>query len=575
MIRKEHPTNTATPRRGGHKPATAADTLRFVPVGGLEEVGRNMMFFEYQDEIVLIDAGIQFPEEETPGVDFIIPNVSYLESKKHNIRGLILSHAHFDHVGAIPYLIEKLGNPIIYTTDLTKAMVERRQEEFRNAPKLRFQIVKHGDRVPISKHFTANFFEMAHTIPDTIGVSLETPVGNMVHYADFRIDYDENGKPQGLDHLESLSQKGVHTLFIDSTNADKEGFSMSEKTVEMNLQKLFEAAEGRIILATFSSMISRIAEIIAIAERLGRVVAINGRSMKENINIAQNLGYIKAKKGQLIPVEEVHKHRDNKILILTTGAQGQENAGLMRIANGDHRHVSVKAHDTIIFSSSVIPGNERSVQNLKDTLARQGAIVYQNSDIDIHSSGHAPKDELIMVIKLTKPKFLVPIHGHYFKRAANCKNGQLAGMPKENTFLPDNGHVAELTKETFVITKETIPAFYVMVDGLGVGDVEEVVLRDRLVLAQEGMVVIIASFNKTTGRLLKNPDIISRGFIYLKENKEILEEVRRKIKGLLARIPEQRLDADYLKTLIRDQIGQFLFTKTHRRPMVLPVVIEL
>ncbi len=574
MIRKEHSSPNSS-HRGGHKPTGAADALRFVPVGGLEEVGRNMMFFEYQDEIVLIDAGIQFPEEETPGVDFIIPNVSYLESKKQNIRGLILSHAHFDHVGAIPYLIEKLGNPIIYTTDLTKAMVERRQDEFRNAPKLRFQIVKHGDRVPISKHFTANFFEMAHTIPDTIGVSLETPVGNMVHYADFRIDYDENGKPQGLDHLEALSRQGVHTLFVDSTNADKEGFSMSEKTVEMNLQKLFEVAEGRIILATFSSMISRISEIIAIAERLGRVVAINGRSMKENINIAQNLGYIKAKKGHLIPVEEVHKHRDNKVLILTTGAQGQENAGLMRIANGDHRHVSVKPHDTIIFSSSVIPGNERSVQNLKDTLARQGAIVYQNSDIDIHSSGHAPKDELIMVIKLTNPKFLVPIHGHYFKRAANCKNGHLAGMPKENTFLPDNGHVAELTKDTFVITKETIPAFYVMVDGLGVGDVEEVVLRDRRVLAQEGMVVIIASVNKTTGRLLKNPDIISRGFIFLKENKEILEEVRRKIKGLLSRIPEQRMDADYLKTLIRDQIGQFLFTKTHRRPMVLPVVIEL
>ena len=547
-----------------------------MPLGGLEEVGRNMMFFEYKNEIVIIDMGIQFPEEETPGIDFIIPNISYLEPKKQNIRAILLTHAHYDHIGAIPYLIEKLGNPPIYTLPLTKAIIEKRQEEFRNAPKLKTHEVKFGDRIQLGKYFEAEFFGVAHTIPDTTGIVIKTPVGNMVHFADFRLDYTSDGKPLDLETYARVGRTGVHTFFADSTNADEPGNSISEKLVEKNLEELFKNAEGRIILASFASLLTRIYEIIKIADKLGRKVVLNGRSMKDNVQIVQNLGYIKIKKGLVVPVEEMHKYKDDKIFILTTGAQGEPQAGLMRIVSGEHKYIKLKDTDTVIFSASVIPGNERDVQNLKDNLARQGAIVYTSQHIDIHASGHAPKEDLKIVIKLIKPKFLVPIHGHYFKRQANSVNGREVGIHKENIKLMDNGQIGLITKDKFEISKDSVPAFYVMVDGLGVGDVEEVVLRDRRILAQEGMLVVIVTLGKRESRLLKNPDIISRGFIYLRENKELIDEIRKRIRGIIGRMPSyQPINADYLKSLLRDQLGQFIYNKTRRRPVIIPVIIEV
>ncbi len=558
------------------KRGTDKDALRLIPVGGLGEIGRNMCYLEYKDEIVIIDAGIQFPEESTPGVDFIIPNVASLEEKKDKIKALILTHAHFDHIGAVPYVIQKLGNPPIYTTVFTKALVEKRQADFPNMPRLQIHTIKEWDEIRISNYFTAQFFGVPHTIPDTTGVILKTPIGNIVHFADFRIDYNEHDEPQGLEQFERVGNMGVHTFMIDSTNADESGHSLSEKVVEKNIEDLLKNAEGRIMITTFASLLTRLDQIIQIADRLGRKVVLNGRSMKENIQIAQNLGYMRIKKGMVIPVEEMNHYKDNKIVILTTGAQGQSNAGLMKIVDGEHKHIRIRPGDTIIFSSSVIPGNERSVQNLQDNIARQGATVYNSKLIDIHSSGHAPKEDLTLVTKILKPKFVVPVHGHFFKRVANGQNAHEAGLPKSNIRIMDNGQVAHLTKDTFTITQETIPSFYVMVDGLGVGDVEQVVLRDRLTLAAEGMVVIIATLKREQGRLLKNPDIISRGFIYMKENQEILNDMRKRIRGIFDRIPRhQPLDADYLKSLIRDQIGQFLYNKTHRRPMVLPVIIEI
>jgi ribonuclease J len=390
------------------------------------------------------------------------------------------------------------------------------------------------------------------------------------------LDYDDEGNAHGLEEFEKLGKMGVHTFMVDSTAAEKPGHSISEKTVEKNLEEIFRAAEGRIAVATFSSLITRIAEIIKIAEKIGRKVALNGYSMKTNIQIAQNLGFVKAKEGTLISVEEISKYKDDKVLILTTGAQGESNAGLMKIINGEHRHIKIKPGDTFVLSSSVIPGNERSVQTVKDNLARQGAIVFHSALVDIHSSGHAPKGDIALVIKLLKPKFLMPIHGYYFMRAANGITARESGVAKENVRLMDNGEVAELTKDSFIVTKETVPAFYVMVDGLGVGDVEEVVLRDRRALAQEGMIVIILAVDRDKGKILKNPDIISRGFIYLKENQEMLDEIRKRIRSLMQRLPSYReVEPDYLKTLIRDQVGQFLYTKTKRRPMILPVIIEI
>lgn len=556
--------------------ATKESEVRFVPLGGLEEIGRNCSFFEHKDEIVVIDVGIQFPEEETPGIDYIIPNVSYLESKKGHVRGIILTHGHYDHIAAIHYLLERLGNPIIYTSPFTKAMVEKRHEEFPNAPKLAFQVVKDGDRVTISDHFSAEFFSVEHTIPESLGFVLETPAGKMVSFGDFRLEVNKKGEPQHLEVFEKVGTKGIHTVFVDSTNADFEGHSASEDVVEENLEQLIKNAPGRVIIASFSSLVDRLLEIIKISDKLGRKVTVNGRSMITNLDIAKQLGYFKEKKGQMIPLEEINKHKDEKIVILTTGAQGEPNAGLMRIVNGEHRLVRLKQTDTVIFSSSVVPGNERSVQALQDNIARQVDELYNSKLLDIHASGHAHGGDINLVLERIKPKFVVPIHGYYFKRKAMIKIAKAAGIEKARVKMMDNGHVASLSPNSFEITRDRVPATYVMVDGLGVGDVEEVVLRDRRSLAQEGMLVVIITIERHNGRLIKNPDIISRGFIYMKENQRVIEEVRTRIKNIVSRLPHsQDLEPDYLKTLIRDQVGQFLYTKTKRRPMVLPVVIEV
>ncbi len=552
------------------------DVLRLAPLGGLEEIGRNMTFFEYKDEIVVLDMGLQFPEEDTPGIDFIIPNIESLVPKKKNIRAVVITHGHYDHIGAIPYLIGKLGNPPIYTLKLTKAVIERRQEEFVNAPKLNIIEAQIGGKVKVGKYFELDFFGVEHTIPDAMGIVIKTPIGNIVSFGDFRLDRDSKGNIYRLDEIKRVGAMGIHTLMIDSTSALKEGIGISEKDVEKNLEKLLSQAEGRIVLATFSSMLTRIGEIIKIAEKLGRKVAINGRSMKQNVQIAQQLGYMKFKKGTIISVQEIGNYKDSEILVLSTGAQGEQNAGLMRIANGEHRHIQIKKGDTFIFSSSVIPGNERHVQTLTDNIARQGAIVHNSQMIDIHSSGHAPQEDLKIVMKLIHPKFLMPIHAYYYMRYVSGRLGVEVGIPEKNIRLLDNGSVGLLTKDEFKISDEILPTHYIMVDGLGVGDVEEVVIRDRKMLSEEGMIVIIATLNRKTGRLIKNPDIISRGFIYLREHQGLIKELREKVRNIVGRIPrQQQPDADYIKALFRDQVGQFVYNKTHRRPMILPVIIEV
>ena len=575
MIKRKITSVTTT--RHSLRKTGSGEAVRFAALGGLEEVGRNMMFFEYKDEIVIIDAGLQFPEETTPGIDFIIPNISYLEANKKNVKAMIITHGHYDHIGAIPYIMEKIGNPTIYTTALNKAIISRRQEEFINAPKINFELVKIGETRQLSENFKAIFFGVAHTIPDSVGVVLDTPSGKMVYPGDFRLDYDIDGNPKDMDVWRGLAEQKIHALFLDSTGADKEGYSISERVVEAEIEKIFKKSDGRIIIGTFSSLLERLAEIIKIAERHNRKIFISGFSMKTNIQIAQNLGYMKIKKDTVVPLEEIGRYRDDKVVVLCTGAQGEPNASLMRIANGEHKHVKIKKGDTVLLSSSIIPGNERSVQILMDDIARQGGIIYHSKMVDIHSSGHAPQEELKMVMKIVKPKFFVPVHGYYFMRWRNAQLAQdVLKMKPEQAMIVDNGQVISFAKTAAEITEERVPTYYVMVDGLGVGDVGEVVLRDRLALAQEGMVVIISTLDRRTGRFLKNPDIISRGFIYLKENKELVEELRKQIRSLIGRIPRhQQMDQDYVKTLIRNQIGQFLYRKTKRRPMILPVVIEI
>ncbi len=558
-------------------PMPKKEVLRFGALGGLEEVGRNMSFFEYQDDIIVLDAGIQFPDEETPGIDYIIPNVQYLEERKNKIRGLIITHAHYDHIGALPYLIEKLGNPTIYATKLTREIIQKRQEDFINSPKLNFELIGNREKVKFSDNFEVEFFGIIHSIPDTVSAVIKTPAGNFVYCTDVKFDYDEKDNPIGLEEFKWAGKNfDIHALFLESTNADVPGVSASEKVVEKNIEEIFKKSSGRIIIGTFASMLTRIAEIIKIAEKYDRKVFFSGLSMKTNVQIAQNLGYIKVKKGAIIPLEDISRYKDEKILILSTGAQGEPNASLMKIVNGEHRQVQIKTGDTVIFSSSVIPGNERDVQVLKDNLTRQGARIYHSRIVDLHASGHATGEELQTIIKLVNPKFLVPIHGQYFMRATLGRLAEELKIPKDNVILADNGQITEFTPGAARPTQETVPAYYVMVDGLGVGDVGEIVLRDRRVLAQEGMVVIIATLDRRTGRFLKNPDIISRGFIYLRENKELVEELRKRITSIVSRMPRlQELEPDYLKGLMRDQISQFLYNKTKRRPMVLPVIIQV
>lgn len=550
--------------------------LRFCALGGLEEIGRNMMFFEYQNEIIIIDAGIQFPEEETPGIDYIIPNVSYLAEKKKNIKALIITHAHYDHIGAIPYILEKIGNPPIYTMPLAKEMILKRHAEFVNAPKPDIRTIKNWDSIKLSPSFEAEFFGVTHSIPDATGVVLKTPEGNMVVFGDLRVEYDDESEPLDVEEFEKVGSRDINVAFIDSTNAENPGRSLSERVVSKNLEELFMKCDGRIIVGLFATHLLRIAEIIRIAEKIGRKVVFSGRSIKDNTEIAERLGYIKHRKETVIPAEEIHKYKDNQILVLSTGAQGESNASLMKIVSGMHRNIQLKKGDSVIFSSSVIPGNERSVQILKDNLVRTGATVYHSKLLDIHATGHASQEEIRIILKAVKPKHVIPVHGYIFQRSTNVTTASEVGVPRENSLLPDNGDIVEITKDTIVKTGETVPSTYVLVDGLGVGDVGEVVLRDRLLLAQEGMVVIITTINRRDGQLVKNPDIISRGFIYIKENQKVIDDIRGKVRGLISHLPQnQEVDADYLKGLIRDQIGQFIYSKTNRRPMVIPVIIEV
>lgn len=552
------------------------ESVRFAALGGLEEIGRNMLFFEYKDEIVIFDAGLQFPEIETPGVDFIIPNVEYLEERKWNIKGIIITHGHYDHIGAIPYIMDKLGNPPIYATNLTKEIIKKRQEDFPQAPKPIFQIIKEGETHRLGQYFSIKLFGAFHNIPEGVGIVLETPIGKVFHPGEFKFDYDPDGNPKGLDVWKKIGEEGVHTLLLDSTGSEVPGYSLSERVVEKELEKLIKAAPGRVILSTFASLLDRIGEVVKISEKLGKKVAISGYSMKNNLQIVQSLGYLRFKKDTIINLEDIGKYPDDKIVILSTGAQGELSASLFRMASGEHKQIKIKTTDTVILSSSVVPGNEKSVQSLKDNLARQGALVYHYKMLDIHSSGHAPQEELKTMIKLIKPRFFIPIHGYYFMRWRNVQLAKEAiNLPPENAALTDNGFVVSLKKHSVVVTKEKIPSQYVMVDGSGVGDVGEVVLRDRRILAQEGMVVVIAVVNRSDGRVLKNPDIISRGFVYLKENQELLSEIRKRIRNIISKMNSGGLDIDYAKNVIRDQISDFLYKKTKRRPMVLPVIIEV
>ncbi len=550
--------------------------LKIIPLGGVEEVGRNMTVFEYGSDIVIIDMGLQFPDEDMPGIDYIIPDISYLKKKAKNIRGIIITHGHYDHIGAIPHLVGDLGNPPIYTTDLTAAIIKKRQEDYPNASPLNVQIISKKDRIQLGR-FSAEFFHVNHNIPGGIGVVLHTPVGNVFYTGDFKFDFSPIADhPADIGRIAYLANQGALILMSDSTGADKPGHSLSESQIQNNLEEIFKQEKGRIIAATFSSLISRIQELITIAEKYKRKVAIDGYSMKTNVEIAKNLGYLKVKKGTLIGIDKVNDYPDQKVLILCTGAQGEGRAVLMRIINNEHKYVRIKPGDTVIFSSSVVPGNERTVQNLKDSIFKRGAKVIHYQMMDVHAGGHAQTEDLKMMINLIKPKFFIPIHGNYYMLKLHAEIAQKVGIPEKNIIVPANGQIIEANRHQIRLTNKKVPTDYIMVDGLGVGDVGQIVLRDRQVMSKDGMFTLIVVVDKKTGQLLQSPDIISRGFIYMKESKELVEEAREKIRQIVReKTKEKPINWTYLRNSLREIMGEFLYQRTQRRPMVLPVIIEM
>ncbi len=553
--------------------------IRVIPLGGLEEVGRNMMLVEYGRDIVIIDMGIQFPEDDMPGIDYIIPNIEYLRGKEDRIRAIIITHGHYDHIGAIPYLIAKLKYPPIWATPLSRGIVLKRQEEFSHLKTLEIHEIKTGETVTLGG-FTAEFFHVNHNIFDTVGVALKTPLGTLVHTADFKFDNNPVGdEPADYGKMSRIGEEGVLLLMSDSTGADKPGHSISEKTIQDNLEEIFRKHEGdgRIVVSTFASLITRIQQVITLAQKYGRKLAVDGYSMKTNLEIAHRLGYIKIEKGALVNVKDIHKYPSSKIAILCTGAQGEGGAVLMRIVNKEHKFISIHKDDAFVFSSSVVPGNERTVQDVKDRIYRQGGKVYHYGMMDIHASGHAHQEDLKMMMNFMKPKFFLPIHGNYFMLREHARLAEEIGIPPHHIVTPLNGQVIELARGQIKLMKERVPTSYVMVDGLGVGDVGNVVLRDRQMMAEDGIFVTIVIVDSKTGKVKGSPDIISRGFIYLRESKALLAEVRKKVKQIVDETssPEHTVNWVYVKDNLRDRIGQFLYSKTRRRPMVIPVIIEI
>ncbi len=553
--------------------------LTIIPLGGLGEVGRNMMLLETKEGILILDMGFRLPEEDMPGIDYIIPNVEYLKDKKEKILGVVFTHGHYDHIGAIPYLLEKIWKPDLkfFASPLTRAMILKRQEDFPDQPKLKIVEVKDGQKIKIGP-FEIEFVKLNHNIPDNFGLFIKTPIGNIFHTSDFKFDKNPVfDLPTNFERLKEISKRKILLLMSDSTDAEEEGHSLSEKEIFENLEKIIKEAKGRVIAATFASLINRIQQIITISEKYNRKVLVEGYSMKMNVEVARAMGYIRAKKGTFISKKDLEKYPDSQVTILCTGAQGEAEAVLMRMANKEHKYLKLKPGDTVIFSSSVIPGNERTVQIMKDEILRQGAKIFHYKMMDIHAGGHAKKEELKKMIKIMKPRFFMPIHGQYSMLVAHAELAEEMGIGKERIILVENGDKVFLGKKKFLIEKKKVPANYVMVDGLGIGDVGEVVLRDRKMLAKDGMFVIVVVVDRQTGRVTKSPDIISRGFVYLRESKELLREVRKKVVGIVNSAIGRggAVNWVFVKDEIKNKIGQFLFEKTQRRPMVLPVVIEV
>jgi ribonuclease J len=556
----------------------AQDVVRIIPLGGVEEIGRNMTAVETADDIFILDCGFQFREDDTPGIDYILPNTGYLEERRDKIRGLLISHGHLDHIGGIPYIIDRVGNPTIYTRKLTGMMIKKRQEEFAHLPPTIIREVEKDEVLKLGST-TVRFFGVTHTVPDSMGIIIETKWGDVVFTGDIKLNH-RDGDPSDEEKREFgiFKDRKVLALLMDSTNVWQPGFSIPEFNVYQTLEKIVKESKGRLIIAMFASHLERLIRIVQFAEEAGKKVVIDGRSMRTNIEIAREIGLIKYKDDTVVQVEDMERYAPEKLLILATGAQGDEFASLARIGNKSHKYIRLQPSDTIVLSSSVIPGNERAVQKLKDNLSRQGAHIITYHTSDVHASGHGNRGEAEWIHKQIRPKFFIPVHGYHYMLRVHADVAVELGMDAKHIVIPDNSSLIDIIDgEKIVKLPIKAPAELRVVEGQTVSEISEVLMRDRKALGQEGFCVVVATVDRRSGKLHKSPDIISRGFVYLRDNKDLMDQTRliiRKSVETSLRNP-RAADLDQARDELAEAVSRFLLQKTMKRPIVIPVIVSV
>lgn len=547
--------------------------LRLVPLGGLGEVGKNMLVVEYGDALLVIDAGLMFPEEEMLGIDLVLPDFSYVLERKEQVTGVILTHGHEDHTGALPYLLRELKVPV-YGTRLTLGLVKGKLAEH-NLGKVKFKEIAPDKTIRIGP-FMLHFISVSHSIPDGVAIVIDTPMGRIIHTGDFKIDQTPlDGRATDICSFAALAKDGVLALLSDSTNAEVPGHVAPERAVGKVLEDIFHDAKGRIIVASFASHIHRMQQVVDVAGAAGRKLAVVGRSMVNNVEIASDLGYMKIPGHMLFDIENMAKHDPSKICILSTGSQGEPLSALARMAAHEHRHVRIEEGDTVVISASPVPGNEKAVSRTIDRLFRAGAEVFYETVSGVHVSGHGAQEELKMMIGIVRPKYFIPIHGEYRHLKYHAMLAESVGVPHENIFVLQNGDVLDISPKKAEVV-DRVQAGMILVDGLGVGDVGNVVLRDRQQLAEDGIFMVVVAINAQTGEIVSRPEIISRGFVYVREAQDLLDEARQRVEERLAKTAKEHVtDWGVLKADVRNALSQFLYDETGRRPMILPVVVEV
>ena len=547
--------------------------VRMIPLGGVDEIGKNMTVFEYGDDIIVVDCGLIFPQEDMLGVDLVIPDITYLTKNRERVRAFFITHGHEDHIGASPYILQEVPAPV-YGTRLTMALVENKLKEHKVSG-YQLNVVKPGDTV-CAGSFSVGFLKVSHSIAGAVALAIESPAGTILHTGDFKIDYTPiDGESTDLSGIAALGNKGLLALLADSTNVERAGFTMTERNVMETFKSLFRDAKGRIIIASFASNVSRIQMVVDVAVRFGRKIAFVGRSMVSIVKIAMQLGELRIPEGRLLDIDDLDRYNDEEIVIMTTGSQGEPMSGLMRMAYGEHRKVRIKPSDLVILSSSVIPGNEKFVSRVINQLYRCGATVIYESLAEVHVSGHACREELKIIHTLAKPRYFIPVHGEYRHLCQHAKLAVSLGMSEKNVIIPELGSVIELSA-TGASVVGSVPSGSVLVDGLGIGDVGNVVLRDRKHLSQDGLIIVVMAIDCEQGVLVSGPDIISRGFVYVREAEELMENVRnvvRRILGDYDRIEMQ--DWNTIKARVRDELHKYIYEQIKRNPMILPIMVEI